>query len=101
MVRASRGFRSGTRRKLSKNFREKFKPSTFLREFLPEDRVLIHQDPSSQKGMPHMRFRGKIGEVLEKRGESYVISVKLGKKGMKVISRPEHLRPRANNKVVA
>ena len=92
MVRATRGFRSGTRRKLSKSFREKFKPSTYLKEFRPKDKVLIHQDPSSQKGMPHIRFKGKIGEILEKRGKSYVISVKLGNKGMRVISRPEHLR---------
>jgi large subunit ribosomal protein L21e len=93
MVRASRGFRSGTRRKLSKGFREKFRPSAFLKEFRPKEKVLIHQDPSSQKGMPHIRFKGKVGEVLGKRGASYVISVKLGNKDMKVISRPEHLRP--------
>jgi large subunit ribosomal protein L21e len=94
-MRSSSGPRSGTRSKYKKSFRQKFKPSTYLREFQPEERVIILQDPSSQKGMPHSRFRGKIGKVIERRGESYVIGVKLGNKAMNVISRPEHLKPAA------
>ncbi len=93
MVRASKGFRSGTRRKLSKNFRNKFKPSDYLREFLPEQKIIVNQNPASQKGMPHIRYKGKTGTVLEKRGESYLISLKAGNKKIKVIARPEHLKP--------
>jgi large subunit ribosomal protein L21e len=93
MAKASRGLRAGTRKSLKKGLRDKFKPNDYLREFAPGQKALIHPDPASQKGMPHIRFKGKVGEVLERRGASYVVRVMLGDKPMKVISRPEHLRP--------
>jgi len=93
MVRSSKGLRSGTRRKLKKKLREKFKVEPFLREFKPGERVVIAIEPFSQKGMPHIRFKGKIGIVSEKRGNSYIISIKTGKKEKHLTARPEHLKP--------
>jgi large subunit ribosomal protein L21e len=49
-------------------------------------------DPSAQKGMPHRRFYGKTGVVIERRGRAYCIAVEAGGKTKKVIARPEHIR---------
>ncbi len=93
MVRMSKGFRSGTRNKLSKSKREKFTVERYIRKFEPNQRVVIHLDPSSHKGMPHPRFKGLIGVVKERRGRAYIVSVKTGRKEKMIIARPEHLKP--------
>ncbi len=64
-----------------------------MQNYNTNDRVIIKIDPYSQKGMPHHRFKGLIGQVMEKRGDSFVLSVKIGNATKTVISRPEHLRP--------
>ena len=92
-MKQSKGLRFSTRRKLSKNAWEKFTITPFLQEFKPDERVIVKIDPYSQKGMPHHRFKGLIGVVKEKRGDSFVLDVKIGNATKTVISRPEHLRP--------
>ncbi len=57
------------------------------------EKVIIKIDPSIHRGMPFKRFHGKVGEIIEKRGRSYVILVRDGKKYKKVIARQEHIRP--------
>ena len=89
----SKGFRSGTRRKLKKNIREKFKPENYIRKFSLKDRVVIDLDPASQKGMPFPRFKGKVGEIVGKRGDAYIIKIKDGDKVKQVIAGPEHIKP--------
>lgn len=93
MTTTGKGFRSGTRKTFRKAKRSKFTVEKFMREFSDGQRVVVKQDPSSQKGMPHRRYRGKIGLVEGKRGSSYVVDLKLGGKRKQVISKPEHLRP--------
>ena len=91
MTRKSSGFRSGTRKKL----RQKLVRPTitkFLQEFKIGQRVVIALEPSSQKGMPFPRFKGKMGKIIEKRGKSYVVEIKDGNKVKKIVSRPEHLK---------
>lgn len=92
MVKKSRGFRSGTRKKLKQ--KPGYRPSItkFLQEFEIGQKVLIALEPSSQKGMPHPRFKGKVGKIIGKRGKSYIVEIKNGNKVKKLISRPEHLR---------
>jgi len=93
MVKASRGLRSGTRRKLSKGFRSKFTVTPYLKEYKTNDKVIIKPNPSSHKGMPYVRFSGSVGIVKEKKGSSYVVEVKQGEKQKTVMARPEHLVP--------
>jgi large subunit ribosomal protein L21e len=50
-------------------------------------------DSSVQKSLPHKRFHGKIGTVLERRGRGYVVSVSKGDAVKKIIVRSEHLEP--------
>jgi len=91
MVKASKGFRRSTRSKLKKKVRQKFKVTEYMKEFKSKDKVVIKIDPSSQRGMPFPKFKGKVGEVKEKRGKAYVIKIRIGKKVKEIISRPEHL----------
>jgi large subunit ribosomal protein L21e len=94
-MRGSKGYRSGTRRLLKKEPREHGKTSLskLLREYQLGNRVIVRIDSSVQKGMPHRRFHGKIGTIIEKRGRSYVVSVPQGDAVKEIIARPEHLEP--------
>lgn len=94
-MRGSKGFRSGTRRLLKKEHKErgKIKMSKLLQEYQPGNRVVVRIDPSIQKGMPHRRFHGKTGTVTEKRGRSYVVTVPQGNAVKEIIVRPEHIEP--------
>lgn len=94
-MRGSKGYRSGTRRLMTKQPREKGKIriSKLLHEYELGSQVVVKIDPSTQKGMPHRRFHGKIGTVLTKRGRSYVVSVSQGDSMKTITVRPEHLEP--------
>jgi large subunit ribosomal protein L21e len=91
MVKASKGMRHGTRRKLRKRPGEKFKTERFIQEFKPGDKVIIKQNPSSHR-MPHPVFMGRTGEVKKRRGRAYVIEISAGNRPKKLIVRPEHLK---------
>jgi large subunit ribosomal protein L21e len=91
MVRATKGIRRSTRRKLKKSLRHKFKVTPYLKEFKENDSVVLKIDPSSHKGMPFPKFKGKTGKIIERRGDAYIVSVRIGNSMKKVIARPEHL----------
>ena len=63
------------------------------------EKVVVNIDPSVHKGMPHRRFQGKIGVIVNKRGGSYVVNVPQGDALKEVIIRPEHLEPYADKAV--
>ena len=94
-MRKSRGYRAGTRRLLKKEPRErgKIRISKLLYEYQPGNRVVIMIDSSIQKGMPHKRYHGKVGTVIDKRGRSFILSVTQGEATKEIIVRPEHLEP--------
>jgi len=90
MVKKSKGFRAGTRKKLKQKARPAI--TRFLQDFDIGQNVVITLEPSSHKGMPFPRFKGKMGKIVEKRGRSYVVNIKDGNKIKQIISRPEHLK---------
>jgi len=94
-MRRSKGYRSAARRVLTKKPREhgKMRLSKLLHEYQPGSQVVVKIDSAVQKGMPHRRFHGKVGTVIEKRGRSYVVSVSQGDAVKEIIVRPEHLEP--------
>jgi large subunit ribosomal protein L21e len=94
MVKRSHGYRRGTRAKLKKRRRERGKVTIrrIVQEFKKGDSVIIKPEPSIQKGMPHKRFFGKRGVIVDKKGKAYVLSVKSGNAMKKVISLPVHLK---------
>ena len=94
-MRGSKGYYTGTRSLLRKPTREKGKPkiSKILHEYITGNQVIIKMDSSVQKSMPHKRFHGKIGLIIEKRGRGYVVSVPQGEATKTIIVRTEHLEP--------
>jgi large subunit ribosomal protein L21e len=94
-MRKSQGYRAGTRRLLKKEPRErgKLRLSKLLHEYQPGSRVVVMIDSSVQKGMPHKRYHGKVGTVVNKRGRSYIVDVTQGDAVKEIIVRPEHLEP--------
>ena len=95
MGRKAKGYRRKTRYILKRKPRERGKTglSKILREYEPNEKVVVKLDPSVHKGMPHRRFHGKIGVIAEKRGRSYVVNVSQGKAIKEIIVRPEHITP--------
>ena len=94
-MRGSKGYYAGTRSLLKKPTREKGKPNIgkILQEYKPGSQVIIKMDSSVQKSMPHKRFHGKIGIIMDKRGRGYVVSVPQGNSVKEIIVRSEHLEP--------
>ena len=92
MSQKSKGPRLRTRKRLKQPSGYRPTITKFLQKFEIGEKVVIKQEPSSHKGMPHPRFKGLVGKVIAKRGKAYVVEVKVGKKIKKVISRPEHLK---------
>ena len=92
MVQKSKGPRKKTRSLLRKGIREKTPITKYLQEFKVGDKVIIKPESSSHRGMPFKRFFGRCGTVTDKRGKSYIVKIKDGNKGKRIIARPEHLR---------
>jgi large subunit ribosomal protein L21e len=92
MVQKSKGPRRRTRNLLKLKAREKTPITRYLKEFEIGNNVLIDPTQSSPKGMPFRRFFGRTGVITEKRGKSYIVKIKDGKKEKKLIARPEHLK---------
>ncbi len=92
MVQKSKGPRRRTRNLLQRRVREKTPITRYLQEFEIGNKVLIDPNPSSPKGMPFRRFFGQSGSIVGKRGKSYIVKIKDGKKEKELIARPEHLK---------
>lgn len=92
MVRKSKGFRTRTRHKLRQIPSVRPAITKFLQEFDVGQQVALEMEPSSQKGMPYPKFKGSVGKVVGRRGESYIIEINIGDSRKTIISRPEHLK---------
>jgi large subunit ribosomal protein L21e len=92
MTHKAKGPRSRTRNRLSRRNREKTSVNKRLKEFKIGSRVMIKPDPSTNKGRPFKRFYGISGEVIKKRGRSYIVKIKDGKKEKEIIAAPVHLK---------
>ncbi|MGD2200371.1 MAG: 50S ribosomal protein L21e [Candidatus Bathyarchaeota archaeon] len=90
----SKGPRRKSRSVLTKKVREKGKLglSRLLMEYEVGNKVVINIDPAVHKGMPHKRFQGKVGTIVEKRGKAYVLDIPQRKTSKLVIAGPEHIR---------
>jgi large subunit ribosomal protein L21e len=64
-----------------------------LRDYAPNDRVVIRIDPSQVKGMPHRRFNGLVGVVKEVGRRVVTLDVAVGNKTKTLTARKEHLIP--------
>ncbi|MBI2545407.1 MAG: 50S ribosomal protein L21e [Candidatus Aenigmarchaeota archaeon] len=92
MVRKSHGSKVKSRKKLTQKPGYRPTITKFLKSFEIGQKVAIDQEPSSQKGMPYSKFKGLTGDIIGKRGNSYIIAVKVGNSTKKIIARPEHIK---------
>jgi large subunit ribosomal protein L21e len=90
----SKGPRRKSRSVLTKRARERGKLglSRLLAEYEVGEKVIINIDPGIHRGMPHKRFQGKVGTVVERRGKAYILDIPQRKTSKLVIAGPEHLR---------
>ena len=97
MGRKAKGYRRKTRSLLRRKPRERGKTglSKLLYEYKPGEKVVVKLDPSVHQGMPHRRYHGRIGVIVNKRGRSYVVNVTQGNAVKEIIVRPEHMVPHA------
>ncbi|MGC8572385.1 MAG: 50S ribosomal protein L21e [Caldisphaera sp.] len=101
MVKASTGYRSKTRNMLRKHIRERGGVPRLSKALYPYqigDKVVIYINSTFHDGMPHRRFHGLTGEIVDKRGKAYVIKVKLGNKEKTIITYAVHLKPFSEQK---
>ena len=64
-----------------------------LHDYGSGDKVVVKIDPSIHAGMPHHRYYGKVGVIVKRRGQAYVVELRDFSKTRQLIVRPEHLRP--------
>ena len=78
----------GTRQKM--HLRKKPTLNRYLAKFEVGQTVNIDFLPSSR--LPHPRFQGLTGHIIEKRGDAYGVAVKDGNKPKFLFLKPEHLK---------
>jgi len=90
----SKGPRRKSRSILTKRVRERGKLglSRLLARYEVGEKVVIDIDSGIHKGMPHKRYQGKVGTIIERRGRAYVVEIPQRKTVKLIISTPEHLR---------
>jgi len=91
MVKRSRGYLSKYSRKLKA--KRKLTVNDFIKDFKVGDRVYIDPVPYYKRGqIPHKRYKGKVGKIVEVRGNAYVVEIKIGGKTFKPVILPIHLK---------
>lgn len=77
MTQRSRGLFSRHSRHLARHHMpSKTAVRQIIKSFQPGDAVAI-VPISNMKNIPHPRYKGKIGSVIEKRGSAYVVELKI------------------------
>lgn len=94
MVQRIGGSRRKSRNKLKKDRRNKGKISLteYFKELKIGDKVVLKAEPSYQKGMYHIRFHGKVGKVVGKKGNCYFVEINDNGKTKKLVIHPIHLK---------
>lgn len=85
------GKRGKTRQKLKKKG-SKVTVNKIMQEFEKGDKVQVVIDSEYHKGLPGKGFHGLTGYISGKRGESYEIELKKGKKDFMVVTTPPHIK---------
>jgi len=69
-----------------------------VKKFKVGDKVNIDIKSGYFGGMPHPRYRGKLGTVMGKRGEAYIVNVKVYSAMKELIIPPVHLEKSKSQK---
>lgn len=85
----SHGLFVGRSRNLARHYRpSKLGISKLLKEFKVGDKVVI-MPKSNFKNIPHPRYKGRTGKVIEKRGDAYVVEIFVSKSAIRYIIVPQ------------
>ena len=78
---------------MKKHHRQRGKVSItkYLQVFKEGEKVIFIAEPAIQSGIFHLRFHGRHGTVLCKRGKCYEVETKDGGKLKTIIVHPVHL----------
>ncbi len=87
----SHGFRNKSRSIMTKSAPRGV--SFLLREYQVGQQALVIIDPRQHKGLPHRRYHGKVGRVIEVGRRSVTLHIKLGNKTKTLITRLDHIKP--------
>ena len=94
MVQHQGGFRSDTRRTLSKHPRDRGKISLtrLMQTFENGESVMLMPEPAVHGAMPHPRYKGRCGIVVGMQGKTYKVAVMDGGVRKVFLSNPVHLK---------
>ena len=67
--------------------------SFLLREYQEGEQALVIIDPRQHKGLPHRRYHGKVGNIINVGRRAVTLDVKLGNKTKTLITRLDHIKP--------
>lgn len=91
-MRRSLGKMSKRTRLLGKSGR-KLTPTMMMKRYSVGQLVRIAPQ-SRYEGMPHPRYRGKTGAVIEERGRAYVVQIQDGNSAKPLVVPSVHLKPK-------
>lgn len=91
---SSKGLFSRNTRKLSRHIRPSEMGITKkIKNFDNGSKVVVMPRSTSNRSVPHPRYKGRVGVVLERRGDSYVIEITLSKSTKRKLIVPQmHLQ---------
>lgn len=89
MVKRSKGTLSSMTRRLRGKARVTVAEQ--VKTFSIGDQVIINPKARSE-GMPAMRYKGRHGDVIEKRGKAYVVRIRDGNKMKELVAGSIHLK---------
>jgi len=87
----SHGFRHKSRKVMTK--KNPRGVSFLLREYHEGEQALVIIDPRQHKGLPHRRYHGKVGRIINVGRRAVTLHVKLGNKTKTLITRFDHIKP--------
>jgi large subunit ribosomal protein L21e len=92
MSQRSHGLFVGRTRQLARHHKpSRLSITNLIKNFNLNDRVIIIQK-GNMPNIPHPRYKGRVGTVIEKRGDAYVVEIATSKsKSVKIIVPQVHL----------
>jgi large subunit ribosomal protein L21e len=67
--------------------------SYLLIDYKVGDKVIVNIDPREQSTMPHRRFQGKVGIIMEVGRRTLKIAIKIGEKQKILQTKLNHIKP--------
>lgn len=89
MTKRSHGLFSGRSRNLTRhNPPSKLSIKRLMKSFEPGSKVVI-APKGNFKNIPHPRYRGRVGKVVEARGDAYVVEMHVSKSKKRTLIVPQ------------